>query len=498
LIEHTPRQTKPSTTPSQSLDANPLLECLLALLSFSPLSQVFTPSPSAFLEEVSLFSHRPSGARARYMIGLMSGTSMDGVDAVLADFEETLVEARGTRKGRGKLLAKVSLPMPAELRHRLMQLNRPTSAAEIEKRDGDGQVPGELHSASVAGNALAELYAEAVHTLLSTSSTSPSDILAIANHGQTVRHRPEQRPHGYTIQIGNNALLAELTGIPVVGEFRTRDVAAGGQGAPLVPRFHQHFFGGRQTTTGEVAAGKSEMIILNLGGIANISHLTSSSSGDTSSTSSVRGFDTGPANVLCDLWTQRNGRGEYDQGGKWAQTGSVIEGLLEECLTEPYFTAAPPKSTGRDLFHAEWLDAKQNAHAGAKKEDVAATLVELTAVSVARAIKTWCDAVSTGEDAGLSSFSSASSSSSSSTARPGCPIYVCGGGAYNTFLLHRMRHHLPSYSLTSTSAFHLDPSAVEAMAFAWMGWEFLRGRPTNLPAVTGAQGERILGAYFPA
>lgn len=446
--------------------------------------QVSLPSSASLLEEVSLFSHRPS-PRARFLIGLMSGTSLDGVDAVLADFTETLQQ--GARKGRGKLLAKVSLPIPADLRARLMELNRPSSGAGVEAKGSaaEGDIPGELHSAALAGNALAHLYSSAVHALLSSSGTSAEEVLAIANHGQTIRHRPEQ-PWGYTMQIGNHALLAELTGIPVIGEFRARDVAAGGQGAPLVPRFHQHFFGGSSSAAG---GQTDELIILNLGGIANLSHLTPSGG--------VRGFDTGPANVLSDLWAERHGRGAYDAGGKWAETGKVMEGLLEDCLSDPYFAGPPPKSTGRDLFHAGWLDAKLPKHAPAagasQKEDVAATIVELTAVSVARAVKTWCDGSAAGTDGAISS-----SSSSSASARPGCPIYVCGGGAYNTFLLHRLRHHLPSHSISSTASCHLDPSAVEAMAFAWMGWEFLRGRPANLPAVTGAKGERILGAYFPA
>lgn len=405
----------------------------------------------------------------------MSGTSMDGVDAVLADFGATANSVNPTgRTSRGRCIHHAFEPMPNELRQRLLQLNAPSTGSALDQG-------GELHMVALCSNDLARLYASIVERLLLEANVSHDSILAIANHGQTIRHRPEL---GYTTQISNNALLAELTCIPVIGDFRSRDVAAGGTGAPLVPAFHKYWFGG-----GGDVDGDTDMIILNLGGIANISHLTSAGS--------VVGFDTGPANVLSDVWIDLNRGIDYDRDGAWASSGRIDAELLEHFLNEPYFTLHPPKSTGRDLFHIEWIKQKlkQAGKENIPQEDVACTIIELTAVSVARAIQQWCDTTT----------QSPASSSSPSSSNVLAPVYVCGGGALNGYLLDRLRFHLSASSssslprrVESTVAHGLDVDRVESMAFAWLGWEFLQGRTTNLPRVTGAKGGRVLGCYYPA
>jgi anhydro-N-acetylmuramic acid kinase len=366
-------------------------------------------------------------AASSLYIGLMSGTSLDGVDGVLADFH-----------GRGiRTLHAAFTPFPPALRTELMALQA-ASHNELERE-------------ALAANALARCYAECVQQLV---AVAPGPVRAVAVHGQTIRHRPEL---GFTRQTNNPALLAELTGLDVIADFRSRDVAAGGQGAPLVPAFHEARFGKR----GQVR------VVVNIGGIGNISVLH----GD----GRVSGYDTGPGNVLMDLWIVRHLGREYDADGAWAATGSVNDALLTNLLDEPYFRQPPPKSTGRDLFHAPWLDAKLAAHPGLAPADVQATLTRLTAVSIAQAIR---DATG---------------------AQPAQAVYVCGGGAYNGLLLQDLRDALGgAVTVESTETLGVAPNRVEALAFAWLGYRFMRRQPGNLPSVTGAAGLRVLGALYPA
>lgn len=354
----------------------------------------------------------------------MSGTSLDGVDAVIARFDP-----------QPELVASHYLPMPAALRSSLLTLN--------------AMSPDELHEANLAANALAHLYAEAVAALLAKSGLTAADVIAIGNHGQTVRHRPDC---GYTVQLGNASLLAELTGIPVIADFRSRDVAAGGQGAPLVPAFHRALFA-RQDTG---------VAVLNLGGIANLTWL--------SRDGRVLGFDTGPGNVLLDLWCERYTGEPYDRDGQLAAAGQVNGGLLAAMLAEPFFVTPPPKSTGRDLFNAAWL--ARFATAGLASADVQATLAALTSQTCADALKRHCP----------------------DTSR----LYVCGGGARNPVLMAGLQQNLPGWSVEATDALGIPADWLEAFAFAWLAWRFLNGQSANLPAVTGAKGERILGCYYPA
>lgn len=360
-------------------------------------------------------------------IGLMSGTSLDGVDGVLADFS-----------GRGiRTLGAAFTPFPAELRTELMALQ---AASE-----------NELEREALAANALARCYADCVQQLL---ARAPGPVRAVAVHGQTIRHRPEL---GFTRQTNNPALLAELTGVDVIADFRTRDIAAGGQGAPLVPAFHEARFG----------KPKMLRVVVNIGGIGNISVLH----GD----GRVSGFDTGPGNVLMDLWVARHTGKPYDEDGAFAAAGKVDEKLLEILLDEPYFRQPPPKSTGRDLFHAEWLDAKLAQRPGLAPADVQATLTRLTAVTIAQATQ------------------------EATAGRTAQAVYVCGGGAYNGVLLKDIAEALGGgIPVASTEELGVAPNRVEALAFAWLGYRFTRRQPGNLPAVTGAAGLRVLGALYPA
>ena len=377
----------------------------------------------------------PSPIAHRYCIGLMSGTSLDGVDGVLVDFAE------GTQ-----VLWHASRGFDAALRAELLALNTP------EGRD-------ELHRAALAANALARSYAEVVRELLQATGLAPSQIAAIGAHGQTVRHRPQMFDGtGYTLQLNSPALLAELSGVAVVADLRSRDVAAGGQGAPLVPAFHQGVFG----RPGET------VLVLNIGGIANLSVLA----GD----GTVLGFDCGPGNALMDGWCQTHTGQPYDDGGQWAATGQVLPALLDRLLAEPFLQQPPPKSTGRDLFHADWLaghlSASATSAADARPADVQATLTEFTARACAGAVQRF--------------------------GRGGGELLVCGGGAFNTQLMQRIAALLPGVAVDTTAARGLPPQQVEAAAFAWLARQALLGLPGNLPAVTGARGPRILGAIYPA
>lgn len=364
-------------------------------------------------------------------IGLMSGTSLDGVDAVLADFSES----------KCTVTQHTSAPLAPELRAELLRLN--TSGTD------------ELHRAALAANALVRTYAHAVKALLEHSAVPASAIRALGAHGQTVRHRPQAFDGtGYTLQLNNPALLAELTGMTVVADFRSRDVAAGGQGAPLVPAFHQCMF----------ARPGETMLVLNIGGISNLSVLGA----DTQ----VLGFDCGPGNALMDFWCQRHTGQPFDRGGAWAASGKVLPDLLAQMLAEPYLHEPPPKSTGRDLFNPTWLDAQLAAQGAAAPQDVQATLTELTANACAISVRSY--------------------------GKESKHLAVCGGGAFNQHLMQRLQVLLPQVAVQATDAYGLPAQQVEAAAFAWLARQTLLGATGNLESVTGARGARVLGAIYPA
>lgn len=371
-----------------------------------------------------------------FFIGLMSGTSLDGVDGVLVDFSGSL-----------RCLAHCEAPFSAELRAELLALNSPGF--------------NELHRAALAANGLAKLYAQVVADLLHTSGMAASQIRAIGAHGQTVRHQPGRFDGlGYTLQLNNPALLAELCSIRVVADFRSRDLAAGGQGAPLVPKFHAAVF----------AQPDAQVAVLNLGGMSNLSILppTRTATGG----SLVIGFDCGPANVLIDQWCQANLGRSFDADGAWAATGKVIPELLARMLTDPYFALPAPKSTGRDYFHFSWLADQLRGFNGAGAADVQATLTELTVQTCVQAFGAHtqhCDS-----------------------------LIVCGGGALNTYLMQRLGQALPEVRVRSSTQWGMPAQQVEACAFAWLARQAVLGLSGNLTAVTGACGERILGAIYPA
>jgi anhydro-N-acetylmuramic acid kinase len=370
-------------------------------------------------------------ASSTLYIGLMSGTSLDGVDGVLASFPENFPQ------DACKSLGTAYIPFPESLRAELMALQA-AGHNEIERE-------------ALAANALARHYAECVGQLLAYGGIAAADVTAIGVHGQTIRHRPEL---GFTRQTNNPALLAELSGIDVIADFRSRDIAAGGQGAPLVPAFHQGVFG----------LPGSTRVVANIGGISNISVINADGS--------VIGFDTGPGNVLMDAWISQHHGKPYDAGGAWAASGTPIPSLLAALRAESFFALPAPKSTGRDLFHPAWLAAKLLPFGTLAAADVQATLAAFTASTLADAIHTYAQAA----DA----------------------VYICGGGAYNHYLMQQLALALPTATVESTAALGVAPNQVEALAFAWLAQRFTKRQPGNLPAVTGAYGGRILGALYPA
>ncbi len=369
-----------------------------------------------------------SKQKPELFVGIMSGTSLDGVDAALVAFENGSCQLQDTQ----------FLAYPESLKTELLALHAPQY--------------NELEASSILGCRLSHLYADAVKQLLAKAKVNAADISAIGCHGQTIRHCPNFSPElGFTLQIGNNALLAELTNISVVGDFRSRDIAAGGQGAPLVPAFHKAMF---------TSADKNRAII-NIGGIANVTVLAKS--GD------VLGFDTGPGNMLLDSWTKLKTGKDYDKDGAWSATGVVLQTLLSGMLDEPYFALPPPKSTGRDLFNDHWLKQHQ-LYPHLRPQDVARTLVALTAQSIYDAIAP----MDIDE------------------------VYVCGGGAHNSLLMRSLQEMLGSKLLTNTDALGVGADWVEAVAFAWLAKQTLENKPGNLPDATGAKGLRVLGAIYPA
>ena len=357
-------------------------------------------------------------------IGLMSGTSLDGVDAALVDL-----------RSRPSVLGVEFVPYPRSLKAALLALHEPSK--------------DELHRAALAGIELSRLYARAVDRLLKKQGFSAQTVCAIGCHGQTVRHRPGS---GYTLQLGNPAWLAERTRLTVVADFRNRDIAAGGEGAPLVPAFHAAFF--RDL--------RRHRVIVNLGGIANLTDLPANGP--------VTGFDTGPGNVLLDAWTREKFGRDFDRGGALAARGRPIAVLLKALLADPYFRRSPPKSTGRDHFNLRWLRRFGVARHNAK--DVQATLAELTSRSIGEAIAKSC---------------------------PGAEeVYLCGGGIRNADLVKRIGRTLAGISVASTERLGIHPDWVEAAAFAWLAQRALKRETGSLPEVTGAKGARVLGAIYPA
>lgn len=372
------------------------------------------------------------GAANGVYFGLMSGTSMDGVDGVAVQF---------TAGQPPVVLGEAHVGFSEGLREALFAL----------------QAPGEneLEREALAANALATRYAVCCHELASMSGQSAAKVRAIGVHGQTVRHRPEK---GYTRQINNPALLAEMTNIDIVADFRSRDVAAGGQGAPLVPAFHATIFGSKNETR----------VVCNLGGISNITVL--------SADGGVYGFDCGPANALLDEWAYRQLNRPFDEGGHFASQGHVHRPLLNALLDEPFFEQRPPKSTGRDLFNSAWLDAKLVGFEQVSPADVQATLVSLTAITIAREIERHA-----------------------SDCRA---VYVCGGGARNPALMNAIQQALAETGVSgvpvmTTDALGVPPQQVEALAFAWLAMRCMAREAGNVAAVTGAAGERVLGAIYP-
>ncbi|CAK0780652.1 Anhydro-N-acetylmuramic acid kinase [Gammaproteobacteria bacterium] len=361
-------------------------------------------------------------------IGLMSGTSLDGIDAALTSFDGE----------HPRLLAAYCQPYPDALREELLTLCRP----------GEGD-PDRLGPMDVA---LGRRFATAALELLTRAAVNPEAVRAIGSHGQTIRHRPTG-PNPFTWQIADPNIIAQMTGITTVADFRRRDMAVGGEGAPLVPAFHRAVFTAAQPR-----------VVLNVGGIANITWLPADSAG------AVTGFDTGPGNTLMDAWVRRHSGQVRDEGGKWAAEGAVVEELLEALLVDPYFSRPPPKSTGREYFDLAWLDAVLATHRALSPGDVQATLCELTAATVAGAVHDHCpEAVE---------------------------VLVCGGGVHNATLMTRLAARLAPRPVRSTITEGIDPDWVEAIAFAWLARRTLRGLPGNLPAVTGARQEVVLGGIY--
>jgi len=361
-------------------------------------------------------------------LGLMSGTSMDGIDAVLLSFRDPTIQVRATH----------CLSYPGELRQ------RPLYASQNQATPDE---IGELNTLT------GQLFSQAALKAVADSGLPPGQIRAIGSHGQTIRHQPSGSAP-FSFQIGNPAIIAEATGITTVGDFRSRDIAAGGQGAPLVPAFHKAFFGSES----------ENRCILNLGGIANITWIPARGMG------AVTGFDTGPANALMDAWCQDQTGRPYDADGHWAMEGNPDPALLDDMLSDAYFKRTPPKSTGKEKFNLGWVKAMIARHPDLKPEDIQRTLLELTALTIADQMP----------DTGVDT------------------VYACGGGTRNPELMRALTEALAPTRLAVTSELGLDPQWVEPVAFAWLAKQAVEGKPWNLPGVTGASGPRSLGAIYPA
>lgn len=361
-------------------------------------------------------------------VGLMSGTSMDGIDAVLVSFHDSKIQVHATK----------TLSYPDALRLRLLS---------VSQNQGTPDEVGELDTMT------GSLFAEAASAVIKESAIPVSSIRAIGSHGQTIRHQPSGSSP-FSIQIGNPAIIAEKTGVTTVADFRRRDMAAGGQGAPLVPAFHKAFFG----------STREDRCILNLGGIANITWIPGTSS------QPVTGFDTGPANALMDAWCLDQTGMPFDSDGHWAHEGMVDQSLLDDMLSDAYFAKPAPKSTGKERFNLDWVKTQVQRHPDLRAEDVQRTLLQLTITSIVRQLP------------------QASAMN----------VYACGGGTRNPLLMNELEKALGSTQLLITSELGLDPQWVEPVAFAWLAQQTLGGSASNLPEVTGARGPRILGAIYPA
>lgn len=363
-------------------------------------------------------------------IGLISGTSVDCIDAVLVDFSgtsPTLVECIG-------------YPIPQELKQNIKSLMLP----------GDN----EIDRMGVADQLSGKLFADAALQILAKSKLKNSDITAIGSHGQTIRHRPKgELSEAFTVQIADPNIIAERTGVTTIADFRRRDMASGGEGAPLVPAFHHAVFYSKDTSR----------IIINIGGIANITSIPTQGE--------VIGFDTGPGNALMDEWIGLHKNKLYDQNGEWAATGAINQSLLKKLLQHPYFSQATPKSSGREMFTLPWLEKNLSEFSNIDPQDVQATLLELTAVSI-------CDHLNQLQQ------------------NSALEIFICGGGAFNESLLNRLRKLLAPTEVRTTSALGIDPEWVEAMAFAWLAKQTIEKKPGNLATVTGAKRDLILGGVY--
>ncbi len=365
----------------------------------------------------------------KYYIGVMSGTSMDGIDSVLVDFQSGLPE----------LIAAYTEDIPADLYKDLQRLSQPGRDEIFRSGRLDRQV--------------GKAFARSVNGLLNKANISASDVIAVGSHGQTVRHMPNLEV-AFTLQIGDPNTIAVETGIDVIADFRRKDVALGGQGAPLVPAFHQQVFN----------CDKTGRVILNIGGIANITYLPDNDE-------PVIGFDTGPGNALIDAWIRQAQDLPFDQDGRLAASGTTDEQLLTHLLSHAYFSQPHPKSTGKELFSQNWLELQISGYSHLAVEDIQSTLLDLTCRSIVNDI---VKLSSEGE------------------------LFVCGGGAENKELMNRLRKLLPGYSVDTTAHLGVDPRWVEAIAFAWLAYRYQNNLPANLPEVTGASREAILGARFPA
>lgn len=362
-------------------------------------------------------------------IGLMSGTSLDGVDVVLVDLSKVCPKLELTH----------SHPIPINIKESLIELTHPDWTGPLS-------IVGEMHQL------LGKLFADSVNELILKSKTPPQDIIAIGSHGQTVWHQPDG-DNPFSMQLGDANIIAELTNITTVADFRSRDIAAGGQGAPLVPAFHHNI----------LSHPTKNRIILNIGGIANISYLP-----NLNTQEKIEGFDTGPGNGLIDAWINKCKDKTYDKNGTWAASGKIKIDVLDILLADSYFETPAPKSTGKEAFNLTWLEKKLGRILYKyESRDIQATLTELTAKTIADNIDNHCD-----------------------------ELFICGGGIHNIFLIDRLKYHLPNLRIASTEALGINPDWMEAIAFAWLAKQTMEEKAGNLPITTGAIGFRILGATY--
>lgn len=362
-------------------------------------------------------------------IGLMSGTSLDGIDAALVYFENN----------KPFVVETICLALPTNLKDDIKSLITPSN--------------NEINRLMALDVQLGQVFSDAVKKLLNKSKVKKENIIAIGSHGQTIRHLPTAK-YPSTLQIADANIIAEKTGITTIADFRRRDMAAGGQGAPLVPAFHEQVF----------RDNKKDRVILNLGGIANITILPSDKN------IPVTGFDTGPANTLINHWIQQQQNKNYDESGKWASSGQADEDFIKELLDDDYFKLNPPKSTGTEYFNSEWLSKKLKQFPFLSAEDVQASLTTFTAVTISNDIKKYSE--NTDE------------------------LIICGGGVHNEFLLSQIEQNSTNIEINSSEKYGLDPDYIEATAFAWLAKQTIEHKSGNLPDVTGATNKTILGGIY--